>query len=85
MSIAGLPLACAAFAMKPRMTGSRLLQEHYVSVAKREDKYEPPGIVTPPGLIKYKKHEASALHTTLRHPLPAQLVCFQESCAACAC
>ena len=56
-----------------------------MSVAKREDKYEPPGIVTPPGLIKYKKHEVSTLHTTLRHPLPVQCVSFQESCAACAC
>ena len=32
--------------------------------AKREDKYEPPGIVTPSGLIKYKKHEVSTHHNT---------------------
>ena len=36
-----------------------------MSVAKREDKYEPPGIVTPPGLIKYKKHEVSTRHPCL--------------------
>ena len=36
-----------------------------MSVAKREDKYEPPGIVTPPGLIKYKKHEVSTCHPCL--------------------
>ena len=35
--------------------------------AKREDKYEPPGIVTPPGIIKYKKHEVRTRHATLPH------------------
>ena len=35
------------------------MQEHYVSEAKREDRYEPPGIITPSGAIKYRKHEVS--------------------------
>ena len=52
-----------------------------MSVAKREDKYEPPGIVTPPGLIKYKKHEVSTHHTTLPLPLPAHIVLHQSSAA----
>ena len=63
------------------MTCLRCFQEHHVAEAKREDKYEPPGIVTPPGLIKYKKHEVSTHHTTLPHPLPACLVCFESSTA----
>lgn len=28
-----------------------------MSEAKREDRYEPPGIVNPSGVIKYRKHE----------------------------
>ena len=51
--------------------------------AKREDKYEPPGIVTPPGIIKYKKHEVRTCHTTLPQPLPPCCVRFQNF-AACA-
>ena len=37
------------------------VQEYHVAEAKRSDKYEPPGIITPGGIIKYRKHEVGVI------------------------